>query len=70
MRSLLALSRLSIPAAVAAAVLAACAQTPVMPQPQAPQAAMPLAAQAPAARPMVKTATWVARDFRFHTGHR
>ena len=68
MRSLLALSRLSILAAVAAAVLAACAQTPVMPQPQASQAATPPAAQAPAARPMVKTATWVARDFRFHTG--
>lgn len=68
MRSLFALSRLSILAAVAAAVLAACAQTPVMPQPQASQAATPPAAQAPAARPILKTATWVARDFRFHTG--
>ncbi len=68
MRPPLVPSRLSILAAVATLALAACAQTPVMPQPQAPQAAMPLAAQAPAARPVVKTATWVARDFRFHTG--
>jgi len=68
MRRPLALSRLSILAAVATLILAACAQTSVMPQPQGPQAAMPLAATTPVPRPAVKSATWVARDFRFHTG--
>jgi homoserine O-acetyltransferase len=75
MRRLLALPILSIFAAV---TLAACAQWPSSPLPaQLPAPLQPagtqattavVAQQAPAARPAVQTATWVAREFRFHTG--
>jgi homoserine acetyltransferase len=77
MRRLFALPTLSIFAAV---TLAACAQwpsqlpsqlppqLPAQLQPATTQATTAVVAQAPAARPAVQTATWVARDFRFHTG--
>jgi homoserine O-acetyltransferase len=69
MRRLFALPTLSIFAALA---LAACAQLPAQQQPAAAQAGSPAAsavlATTPVPRPAVKSATWVARDFRFHTG--
>jgi homoserine O-acetyltransferase len=65
MRCLFARPALSI---IAAMTLAACAQLPAPPQPATGQAATTVAASIPAARPAVKTATWIARDFRFHTG--
>ncbi|MEI6547197.1 MAG: alpha/beta fold hydrolase, partial [Burkholderiales bacterium] len=74
MRRLFALPTLSIFVAV---TLAACAQwpssqgpaqLPAQLQPASTQATTAVVAQAPAARPAVQTATWVARDFRFHTG--
>ena len=65
MRRLFALPALSIFAAI---TLAACAQLPAQSQSSSTPAATAVVAQTPAARPAVKTATWVARDFRFHTG--
>jgi len=44
------------------------AQAPVAVVPPAPVVSPAPASLAPAAWPPVRTATWVARDFRFHTG--